>query len=248
MSDKTTHFGFEEIPVGEKARRVDAVFDSVAQRYDLMNDLMSLGLHRVWKHFAVHLARVRKGMRVLDLAAGTGDLSLRLAPMVGRCGQVVLADSNRPMLVKGRDRLLDRGHVGTIEAVRCDAQGLPFPDRVFDRVLIGFGLRNITHKELALAEMRRVLRPSGMALVLEFSRFTLPALAPIYDLWSFRALPRIGEAVVGDADSYRYLAESIRRHPDQESLLAAMGDAGFERRSYHNLCGGVVAVHKGFRL
>ncbi|WP_025771900.1 class I SAM-dependent methyltransferase [Thioalkalivibrio sp. HK1] len=248
MSEGTTHFGFEEIPVGEKARRVDAVFDSVADRYDLMNDLMSLGLHRVWKHFAVHLARVRKDMRVLDLAAGTGDLSLRMAPMVGPGGRVVLADSNRPMLAKGRDRLLDKGHVGTIEAVRCDAQRLPFPDRTFDRVLIGFGLRNITHKERALAEMRRVLRPSGMALVLEFSRLTLPLLAQAYDLWSFRALPLLGRVVVGDADSYRYLAESIRRHPDQETLLATMREAGFEHCTYHNLCGGVVAVHKGYRL
>ncbi len=248
MSEETTHFGFEEIPVGEKARRVDAVFDSVAARYDLMNDLMSLGLHRIWKDFAVRLARVRKGMRVLDLAAGTGDLSLRLAPMVGRRGRVVLADSNRPMLVKGRDRLLDHGYVDAIETVRCDAQCLPFPDRIFDRVSIGFGLRNITHKERALAEMRRVLRPGGMVLVLEFSHLVSPLPARLYDLWSFRALPFLGEAVTGDAASYRYLAESIRRHPDQQTLLAAMHGVGFEHCAYHNLCRGIVAVHKGFRI
>ena len=248
MSEETTHFGFEEIPADEKQARVGAVFESVAGRYDLMNDLMSLGLHRAWKWFTTHVARVRPGAWVLDLAGGTGDLAARLAPRVGGDGSVVLADVNRSMLEHGRARLIDRGIAGNVHYARCDAERLPFPDRSFDRVLIGFGLRNVTHQGRALAEAYRVLRPAGMLLVLEFSHLTVPALRRAYDLYSFSALPALGRVVAGDAGSYRYLAESIRRHPDQETLLAAMREAGFERREHHNLACGIVAVHKGYRL
>ena len=248
MTGKTAQFGFEEVPAGEKQARIDAVFESVAERYDLMNDLMSLGLHRGWKRFATHVARVRPGARVLDLAGGTGDLTARLVPRVGRDGSVVLADVNRPMLERGRARLVDRGFAGNVHFARCDAERLPFPDRSFDRVLIGFGLRNVTNQGRALAEMYRVLRPAGMLLVLEFSHLTVPALERAYDLYSFSVLPGLGRIVAGDAGSYRYLAESIRRHPNQEALLSAMGEAGFERREYHNLACGIVAVHKGYRL
>lgn len=248
MSEETTHFGFEEIPADEKQTRVGAVFESVAGRYDLMNDLMSLGLHRAWKRFTTHVARVRPGARVLDLAGGTGDLTALLAPRVGSEGSVVLADVNRAMLERGRVRLIDRGLAGNVHYARCDAERLPFPDRGFDRVLIGFGLRNVTHKARALAETYRVLRPAGMALVLEFSHLTVPAIERVYDLYSFSVLPALGRIVAGDAGSYRYLAESIRRHPDQEALLTAMREAGFERCEHHNLAGGIVAVHKGYRL
>ena len=248
MSEETTHFGFEEVPAPEKQARVGAVFDSVAGRYDLMNDLMSFGLHRVWKRFTAHVARVRPGARILDLAGGTGDLGALLAPRVGSEGSVVLADLNRAMLERGRARLIDRGIAGNVHYARCDAERLPFPDRGFDRVLIGFGLRNVTHKERALAETYRVLRPAGMALVLEFSHLTVPALERAYDLYSFSVLPALGRIVAGDAGSYRYLAESIRHHPDQETLLASMRAAGFERCGYHNLAAGIVAVHKGYRL
>ena len=248
MSEETTHFGFEEVPAGEKQARVGAVFESVAERYDLMNDLMSLGLHRAWKRFTVHVARVRPGARVLDLAGGTGDLTARLTPVVGSDGSVVLADINRPMLARGRMRLVDRGIAGNVHYAECDAERLPFADRSFDRVLIGFGLRNVTNQDRALSEMFRVLRPAGMLLVLEFSHLTVPALERIYDAWSFSVLPALGRLVAGDADSYRYLAESIRRHPGQEAQLAAMREAGFERCEHHNLACGIVAVHKGYRL
>ena len=248
MSDETTHFGFEEVPAGEKQARVGAVFESVAERYDIMNDLMSLGLHRAWKRFTAHIARVRPGARVLDLAGGTGDLTARLAPGVGSDGRVVLADINRPMLERGRARLVDRGIAGNVHYAECNAERLPFSDRSFDRVLIGFGLRNVTNQDRALAEMFRVLRPAGMAMVLEFSRLTVPALQRLYDAYSFSVLPALGRLVAGDADSYRYLAESIRRHPGQETLLAAMREAGFERGEVHNLACGIVAVHKGYRL
>ena len=248
MKAQTTHFGFEEIPTGEKQARVGTVFESVAERYDLMNDLMSLGLHRGWKWFAARVARVRPGARVLDLAGGTGDLTARIAPAVGEGGSVVLADISRPMLERGRTRLIDRGLAGNVHYAECNAESLPFPDRSFDRVLIGFGLRNVTHQDRALAEMCRVLRPGGMLLVLEFSHLTVPALQRAYDAWSFAVLPALGRFVAGDAGSYRYLAESIRRHPDQETLLAAMREAGFERCGFHNLAGGIVAIHKGYRL
>jgi demethylmenaquinone methyltransferase/2-methoxy-6-polyprenyl-1,4-benzoquinol methylase len=237
-----THFGYEQVDPSDKARRVRGVFDSVAGRYDLMNDLMSGGLHRLWKRFTVQVAGVRPGGRVLDLAGGTGDLARLFARAVGPAGRVVLSDINYAMLAEGRDKLLDRGLAMPI--VQCNAEALPFPAGSFDAVSIGFGLRNVTHKEAALAEMRRVLAPGGVALVLEFSRVWGP-LGPAYDWYSFNVLPRIGRLVAKDESSYRYLAESIRVHPDQETLKAMMEHAGFDRVEYHNLAAGVVAVHVG---
>ena len=249
MSDhKTTHFGYQAVAEAEKAERVRGVFDSVATRYDLMNDLMSLGIHRLWKRFAVQLTGVRAGQRVLDLASGTGDLAARLAGLVGPEGTVVMSDINAAMLSRGRDRMLDDGRAGNVRYAQLDAEALPFPDGSFDCVTIGFGLRNVTHKERALAEMHRVLRPGGRALVLEFSHPTTAPLKAAYDLYSFQVLPRLGRLVASDEASYRYLAESIRMHPDQQTLKAMMEAAGFERCDVHNLTGGVVAVHRGFRL
>jgi demethylmenaquinone methyltransferase/2-methoxy-6-polyprenyl-1,4-benzoquinol methylase len=245
---KTTHFGYQAVAEAEKAERVRGVFDSVATRYDLMNDLMSLGIHRLWKRFAVQLTGVRAGQRVLDLASGTGDLAARLAGLVGPEGTVVMSDINAAMLSRGRDRMLDDGRAGTVRYAQLDAEALPFPDGSFDCVTIGFGLRNVTHKERALAEMHRVLRPGGRALVLEFSHPTTAPLKAAYDLYSFQVLPRLGRLVASDEASYRYLAESIRMHPDQQTLKAMMEAAGFERCDVHNLTGGVVAVHRGFRL
>lgn len=238
----TTHFGFEQVPEEEKARRVRGVFDSVASRYDVMNDLMSGGLHRLWKRFAVAATHVRPGMRVLDLAGGTGDLARLFARRVGAQGSVVLTDINGAMLAEGRDKLLDAGVA--LPVTQCDAEHLPFADASFDCTSIAFGLRNVTHKELALAEMRRVLRPGGVAAVLEFSRVWAP-LAPAYDWYSFNVLPRIGRVVAGDEASYRYLAESIRMHPDQATLKAMMERAGFDQVEIHNLAAGVVALHLG---
>jgi demethylmenaquinone methyltransferase/2-methoxy-6-polyprenyl-1,4-benzoquinol methylase len=235
-------FGYEKVTPEEKTRRVRGVFDSVAGRYDLMNDLMSGGLHRLWKRYAVALAQVREGERVLDLAGGTGDLARLLAARAGERGMVVHTDINGAMLTAGRDRLLDAGIA--LPTVQCNAEQLPFAPRTFDCVTIAFGLRNVTHKERALAEMRRVLRPGGRALVLEFSKVARPLAAP-YDWYSFTVLPLLGKVVAGDAASYRYLAESIRMHPDQASLKALMEQAGFDRVEYHNLSGGVVAVHVG---
>ncbi|NGX17343.1 bifunctional demethylmenaquinone methyltransferase/2-methoxy-6-polyprenyl-1,4-benzoquinol methylase UbiE [Wenzhouxiangella sp. XN24] len=243
----TTHFGFAEVPVTEKARRVRGVFDSVASRYDLMNDLMSLGIHRIWKRFTVEKAGLRPGMQVLDLAGGTGDLAALMAPRVAPGGRVVLSDINEAMLMRGRERLLDRGIAGeTVEYCLADAEALPLEDASFDVVTIAFGLRNVTHKERALSEMFRVLRPGGHLLVLEFSR-PVPALAPAYDLYSFRVLPAIGKLVAGDDESYRYLAESIRMHPDQETLRDMMAAAGFDDCRYHDLTGGIVALHRGWK-
>jgi demethylmenaquinone methyltransferase / 2-methoxy-6-polyprenyl-1,4-benzoquinol methylase len=243
----TTHFGFSEVPVGEKARRVRGVFDSVASRYDLMNDLMSLGIHRVWKRFTIEKAALRPGLAVLDLAGGTGDLAALMAPRVAPGGKVVLSDINEAMLRRGRERLLDRGLAGDqVEYTLADAERLPFEDASFDVVTIAFGLRNVTHKDRALAEMFRVLRAGGQLLVLEFSHPVAP-LAPAYDLYSFRVLPAIGKLVAGDADSYRYLAESIRMHPDQDTLRDMMAAAGFEDCRYHNLTGGIVALHRGWK-
>ena len=246
--DKTTHFGYETIGESEKAERVRGVFDSVATRYDLMNDLMSFGVHRLWKRFAVQLTGVRGGQRVLDLASGTGDLAARLAGLVGPRGLVVMTDINAAMLARGRDRMLDEGRAGNVRYAQLDAEALPFPDGCFDCVTIGFGLRNVTHKERALAEMHRVLRPGGRALVLEFSHPTAAPLRAAYDLYSFQVLPRLGRLVADDEASYRYLAESIRVHPDQQTLKGMMEAAGFERCDVHNLTGGVVAVHRGFKL
>jgi demethylmenaquinone methyltransferase/2-methoxy-6-polyprenyl-1,4-benzoquinol methylase len=242
---RPTHFGYRQVPESDKAREVAGVFDSVAGRYDLMNDLMSCGLHRLWKRIAVERSGVRPGERVLDVAGGTGDLARLFAPRVGANGRVVLADINRSMLLRGRDRLLDAGLV--LPLVQCDAEALPFSEASFDCVSIGFGLRNVTRKERALAEMRRVLRPGGRLVVLEFSR-AWAQLRPFYDAYSFGVLPQLGKLVVGDADSYRYLAESIRMHPDQAELAQMMRAAGLERVDYLNLAGGVVALHRGFRL
>ena len=240
----TTDFGFEQVPENDKARRVGSVFDSVARRYDVMNDLMSAGLHRYWKRFTVEKSMVRPGDRVLDVAGGTGDLARLFARRVGDSGKVVLTDINAAMLSIGRDRLLDEGIV--VPAVRCDAERLPFPDESFDCVCAAFGLRNMTRKALALAEMRRTLRPGGRLLVLEFSRVWKP-LAPLYDLYSFQVLPRLGRMVAADADSYRYLAESIRLHPDQQTLKRMMEDAGLDRVDYFNLSAGIIALHRGVK-
>src|SRR6266849_193404 len=242
---KLSDFGFERIPESEKAPRVGAVFDRVAERYDLMNDLMSLGLHRAWKAFAVAIARPRPGERVLDIAAGSGDLARALSRRVAPGGEVWLTDINRRMLERGRDRLLDAGVLAP--AVQCDAERLPFPGEYFDCVTIGFGLRNMTHKERALAEMARVLKPGGRLVVLEFSKVWAP-LQPAYDLYSFKVLPWLGERVAGAAEPYRYLAESIRMHPDQAQLKEMMETAGFSRVEIFNLAAGVVAVHRGIRF
>lgn len=243
----TTHFGFTEVPVTDKARRVRGVFDSVAARYDLMNDLMSLGIHRVWKRFTVEKAGLKPGLQVLDLAGGTGDLAALMAPRVAPGGRVVLSDINEAMLRRGRERLLDQGIAGeNIEYCLADAETLPFEDASFDVLTIAFGLRNVTHKERALAEMFRMLRPGGQLLILEFSK-PVAALAPAYDLYSFRVLPAIGKLVAGDDASYRYLAESIRMHPDQETLQAMLAAQGFEDCRYHNLTGGIVALHRGWK-
>lgn len=241
----TTHFGYERVAEGDKAARVGEVFSSVAPRYDLMNDLMSFGLHRLWKRFCILAARLRPGDRVLDLAGGTGDLA-RLALARG-AGEVVVADVNPAMLEVGRDRLLDRAPAGRVRFVCADAERLPFAPGSFDCVVMGFGLRNVTRIERAVAAVRDSLRPSGRFVVLEFSRVTVPALRPLYDRYSFSVLPRIGRLVTGDEDAYRYLAESIRMHPDQEALLEVMRAAGFRRARCFNLSAGVVAVHRGYR-
>jgi len=240
-----TDFGFERVAATEKAGRVAGVFSSVASRYDLMNDLMSGGLHRAWKAFTVALAGVRSGERVLDVAAGSGDLALEFAKRAGAGGEVWLTDVNRAMLERGRDRLLDRGQ--PLPVVQCDAQALPFPSDYFDCVSVAFGLRNMTDKAAALAEMRRVLKPAGRLLVLEFSRVWAP-LSKIYDWYSFTVLPWLGRRVAGDEEAYRYLAESIRMHPDQETLKGMLERAGLERVEYFNLSAGVVALHRGYKL
>jgi len=244
MSDDVD-FGYERVPETQKAARVGGVFDAVASRYDVMNDLMSLGLHRYWKRFAIAVARPRAGERALDVAAGSGDLAVALAHAVGPGGEVWASDVNRRMLERGRDRLLDAGVL--VPAVQCDAERLPFATGRFDCVTVGFGLRNMTHKERALAEMARVLRPGGRLVVLEFSRVWAP-LQPAYDLYSFRVLPWLGERVAGSADAYRYLAESIRLHPDQATLARMIEVAGLQRVEVFNLSAGVVAVHRGIKF
>ncbi len=245
---RTTHFGFQQVDEATKAGKVAGVFDSVATKYDVMNDVMSLGAHRLWKRFTLEISNVRDGQRVLDLAGGTGDLAAKFAPRVGAQGQVVVADINAAMLARGRERLVNEGLIGNVEYVQADAETLPFPDAYFDCITMAFGLRNVTHKDRALASMYRVLKPGGQLLVLEFSRLNIPALQPLYDLYSFRLLPLMGKLIAQDADSYRYLAESIRMHPDQGELKQMMQDAGFERCEYFNLSGGIVALHRGYKL
>lgn len=248
MSDEpSTDFGFERVPLRDKARRVRAVFDSVAQRYDLMNDLMSLGAHRLWKQLTLSLTGLRAGGWALDVAAGTGDLAAGLARQVGPRGLVVLTDINASMLQRGRDRLINAGLAGPLQYVQANAERLPFADNVFDCITIGFGLRNVTDKLAALRSMRRTLKPGGQLLVLEFSQPTLPGLKPLYDTYSFQVLPRLGKLVARDEASYRYLAESIRVHPPQQELLQMMERAGLEGCRYHNLSGGIVAVHRGYK-
>ncbi|MCG8042888.1 MAG: bifunctional demethylmenaquinone methyltransferase/2-methoxy-6-polyprenyl-1,4-benzoquinol methylase UbiE [Candidatus Thiodiazotropha taylori] len=246
--EKTTHFGYQDVPVDEKAGRVRQVFDSVANKYDLMNDLMSFGIHRLWKRHTIEMSGVRQGQRVLDLAAGTGDLSARFSGLVGDQGEVVFSDINAAMLSQGRDRMIDEGRVANVRYVQADAQYLPFPDDYFDCVTIGFGLRNVTDKQLALNAIFRVIKPGGRLLVLEFSKPIHQPLQKVYDLYSFTLLPKIGKLVTQDEESYRYLAESIRMHPDQETLKGMLEHAGFERCDYFNLTGGVVAIHRGYKV
>ena len=245
--EKTTHFGFQDVPESQKAEKVAEVFHSVAAKYDLMNDVLSGGLHRLWKRFTIELSGVRPGNRVLDIAGGTGDLTRKFSSLVGPQGEVVLADINDSMLKVGRDRLLDKGVAGNVQFVQADAEALPFPDNHFDVVTIAFGLRNVTRKENALRSMLRVLKPGGRLLVLEFSKPGNPLLAKAYDTYSFSFMPLAGKLITNDADSYRYLAESIRMHPDQETLKAMMVEAGFERVTYHNMTGGIVALHRGIK-
>jgi demethylmenaquinone methyltransferase/2-methoxy-6-polyprenyl-1,4-benzoquinol methylase len=242
-----THFGFSTVDESEKAGKVRGVFDSVASKYDLMNDVMSVGLHRAWKAYTVQVANLKPGERALDIAGGTGDLTRKFSSLVGPSGEVVLADINDSMLKVGRDRLLDKGVAGNVQFVQADAEALPFPDNHFDVVTIAFGLRNVTRKENALRSMLRVLKPGGRLLVLEFSKPGNPLLAKAYDTYSFSFMPLAGKLITNDADSYRYLAESIRMHPDQETLKAMMVEAGFERVTYHNMTGGIVALHRGIK-
>jgi demethylmenaquinone methyltransferase/2-methoxy-6-polyprenyl-1,4-benzoquinol methylase len=244
---ETTHFGYKDVPVDDKADLVKGVFDSVASRYDIMNDLMSGGMHRLWKRYTIQHANARPGHVILDLAGGTGDLAREFARIVGERGHVVLADINAAMLEHGRRRLVDAGIAGNVELAQVDAETLPFADNTFDRISIAFGLRNITDKAGALAEMNRVLKPGGKVLILEFSEPSR-AIKPAYDLYSFKVLPLLGRLIAKDPDSYQYLAESIRMHPDQETLLGMMQDAGFERCRYNNLTAGIVALHTGYKI
>jgi len=250
MAEKehSTHFGYRTVDAAEKDGLVRGVFDSVASKYDVMNDLMSLGIHRLWKRFAIELAGVRRGQRVLDLASGTGDLADRFADLVGPEGLVLMTDINAAMLGVGRDRMLNRGHAGNLVYAQVNAETLPVPDDSFDLITIAFGLRNVTDKAEALSGMYQALKPGGRALILEFSKPLNKPLEKLYDLYSFKLLPKIGQIVAKDADSYRYLAESIRMHPNQSTLKGMMEDAGFERCDVHNLTGGIVAVHRGFKL
>lgn len=248
MTENTTHFGFKRVAAEEKASMVRGVFDSVAEHYDIMNDLMSMGVHRIWKRIAVQLSNVRKGEQVLDLAGGTGDLTTLFEQRVGDEGNVVLADINAQMLRTGRNRLIDRGLVGNVQYTQVNAECLPFADDSFDCVCIAFGLRNVTDKDAALRSMYRVLKPGGRAIVLEFSHPIDPITEKVYDFYSFNLLPKIGKWVAKDEESYRYLAESIRMHPKQDELKAMMETAGFERCEYFNMTQGIVAVHRGYKI
>jgi len=247
-NDNTTHFGYKTVNADDKASMVRGVFDSVASKYDVMNDLMSFGVHRLWKRFAIELAGVRKGQRILDLASGTGDLADRFAGLVGPEGLVVMSDINAAMLNVGRDRMIDRGHAGNLQYTQINAEKLPVADNSLDLITIAFGLRNVTDKDAALRSMYRALKPGGRALVLEFSKPTNKPLEKLYDAYSFSLLPKMGKLVANDAESYQYLAESIRMHPDQETLKGMMETAGFERCDVHNLTGGIVAIHRGFKI
>lgn len=244
---KSTHFGYQQVAVEEKQGKVADVFHSVASKYDLMNDLMSFGIHRLWKQQAIRLSGVRKGQRVLDIAGGTGDLTAKFSRIVGESGNVVLADINSSMLEMGRSRLIDKGICGNVEYIQANAECLPFPDNHFDCITIAFGLRNVTKIDSALRSMYRTLKPGGRLLVLEFSKPVAPGLKPVYDTYSFKVLPVLGQWVANDKDSYQYLAESIRMHPDQETLKGMMEAAGFDRSEYFNLTGGIVAIHRGFK-
>jgi demethylmenaquinone methyltransferase/2-methoxy-6-polyprenyl-1,4-benzoquinol methylase len=251
MSEKpenTTHFGYQRVSEDEKVHKVADVFHSVANKYDLMNDIMSLGVHRLWKQYAIRLSGVKPGQRVLDIAGGTGDLAAKFSKMVGDKGEVILADINASMLQVGRSRLLDRGIAGNVKFVQANAECLPFPDNYFNVISIAFGLRNVTHIDRALKSMYRTLKPGGQLLVLEFSKAVAPGLSPIYDAYSFTILPLMGKLVANDAKSYQYLAESIRMHPDQQTLKGMMEEAGFDRCEYHNLTGGIVALHRGYKF
>jgi len=248
MDENTTHFGFRDVPVGEKEKLVGRVFTSVADKYDVMNDLMSFGVHRIWKRWFAATSGVRSGDAVLDLAGGTGDIAALLLPLVGESGRVVLGDINAAMLRTGRDRMIDRGFVRNLYYAQLNAQALPFPDASFDAVTIAFGLRNVTDKDAALREMFRVLKVGGRVLILEFSAVQSQLLKPLYDFHSFQVLPRLGKLIAGDADSYRYLAESIRKHPDQATLKAMLEAAGFARVDVRNLTGGIVAIHRGYKI
>ncbi len=247
QDQETTHFGYRTVPRGEKARKVGDVFTSVAGKYDLMNDLMSMGIHRVWKRFTIEVSGVRRGHRVLDIAGGTGDLAMQFADRVGPQGEVVLADINQEMLEAGRSRLMDEGYADGMQFVQANAECLPFPDNHFNVVSIAFGLRNVTDKDKALRDMTRVLKPGGKLLVLEFSKPVNPLISKAYDAYSFTALPMMGKLVAGDSDSYQYLAESIRMHPDQETLKGMMEEAGLVQCRYHNMTAGVVALHSGVK-
>ncbi|HIO93564.1 MAG TPA: bifunctional demethylmenaquinone methyltransferase/2-methoxy-6-polyprenyl-1,4-benzoquinol methylase UbiE [Leucothrix mucor] len=253
MSNKTseqssTHFGYQQVPATEKAGKVAEVFHSVADKYDVMNDLMSMGVHRLWKRYTIEKSGAKRGDNILDLAGGTGDLAAKFVRIVGAEGNVVLSDINGSMLENGRSRLIDMGIAGNIEYIQANAESLPFPDNYFNIVTIAFGLRNVTDKDKALRSILRTLKPGGKLMVLEFSKPVVPGLNTIYDQYSFKLLPLIGKLVANDADSYRYLAESIRMHPDQETLKAMMEEAGFERTTYHNMTGGIVALHIGYKL
>jgi demethylmenaquinone methyltransferase/2-methoxy-6-polyprenyl-1,4-benzoquinol methylase len=248
MAKKETHFGYKTVDEDAKEGLVAGVFHSVASKYDIMNDVMSFGIHRIWKKIAMQHTGLKPGGIALDVAGGTGDLTMQMADQVGPTGKIIISDINRSMLEEGRRRLLDRGYGGNIEFVEANAEDLPFEDNSFDCITIAFGLRNVTHQDRALQSMYRVLKPGGRLLVLEFSKPVIPALSKAYDFYSFNVLPKMGKAIANDEDSYRYLAESIRMHPDQETLKHMMQDAGFERCTYHNMTGGIVALHKGFKL
>ena len=247
MSDKT-HFGYKQVDADKKEGLVAGVFNSVADKYDLMNDVMSFGVHRIWKKITLAQTGLRKGQRALDVAGGTGDLTAGMSRQVGPGGEVVMSDINEAMLEQGRRRLMDRGIAGNVRFVQANAEDLPFDDNSFDCITIGFGLRNVTRQDRALASMYRVLKPGGRLLILEFSKPVMPGLDKAYDFYSFNVLPKMGRVIANDEESYRYLAESIRMHPDQETLKQMMQDAGFERCTYHNMTGGIVALHKGFKL